>query len=106
MLFFTTQVVAQEDLPAGPVYIVQPGDTLWEISRIFNVSLDDLAAFNGMEDPSQLSVGARLAIPGMDGLEGVLVIESVPYGENLRSSQPALPGPNGCFGSLKPLHYA
>jgi murein DD-endopeptidase MepM/ murein hydrolase activator NlpD len=78
-------VFAQGSQSAGPVYIVQPGDTLWGISRIFNVALDDLAAENGIGDPSLLGVGVRLVIPGMEGLEGVLVIGTVPYGETFRS---------------------
>jgi murein DD-endopeptidase MepM/ murein hydrolase activator NlpD len=78
-------VSAQGNQSAGPVYIVQPGDTLWGISRIFNVSLDDLTNENGIDDPSQLSVGARLVIPGMAGIEGVLVIGTVPYGETFKS---------------------
>jgi murein DD-endopeptidase MepM/ murein hydrolase activator NlpD len=78
-------VAAQESQPDGPVYIVVPGDTMWGISRVFNVSLDDLAALNGISDPSQLAVGARLVIPGMSGLSGLLAIGTVPYGENFRS---------------------
>jgi murein DD-endopeptidase MepM/ murein hydrolase activator NlpD len=79
------EVSAQDEQPAGPIYIVQPGDTLWGISRIFNVALDDLASVNQISDPSQLAVGTRLVIPGMEGLTGVLVIGTVPYGESLRS---------------------
>jgi murein DD-endopeptidase MepM/ murein hydrolase activator NlpD len=78
-------VSAQDSQSAGPVYIVQPGDTLWGISRVFNVALDDLTAANGISDPSQLAVSTRLVIPGMDGLEGILVIGTVPYGESFRS---------------------
>jgi murein DD-endopeptidase MepM/ murein hydrolase activator NlpD len=78
-------VSAQDDQSAGPVYIVEPGDTLWGISRTFNVPLDDLAALNNISDPSQLLIGTSLVIPGLEGLEGVLVIETIPYGENLRS---------------------
>jgi len=78
-------VSAQEGQPGGPVYVVQPGDTLWRISRIFNVDLEDLAATNGITDPSQIAVNARLVIPGMEGLTGVLVIGTVPYGESFQS---------------------
>jgi len=31
---------AQEEQPDGPVYIIQPGDTLWDISQRFGVPLD------------------------------------------------------------------
>jgi murein DD-endopeptidase MepM/ murein hydrolase activator NlpD len=78
-------VHAQSEQPDGPVYIVQTGDTLWGISRIFNVSLEDLADYNNVADPSLLNIGDTLVIPGMEGLEGVLVITEVPYGENMSS---------------------
>jgi murein DD-endopeptidase MepM/ murein hydrolase activator NlpD len=79
------QVTAQGELPVGPVYVVQPGDTMWGISRVFNVSLDNLAAYNNIIDPSQLRVGEKLVIPGLEGLEGTLVIDTVPFGENIQS---------------------
>lgn len=85
VLFPLVSVQAQDELPSGPVYIVQPGDTMWGISRVFNVSLEDLASYNGIDDPSRLGVGERLVIPGLEGLEGTLVIDTVPFGENLRS---------------------
>ncbi|MDQ3940416.1 MAG: LysM peptidoglycan-binding domain-containing protein [Actinomycetota bacterium] len=50
----------------GDTYIVQPGDTLRGIAEEFcgDPTLDDvLADFNGIEDPSQLSVGTELKIP-------------------------------------------
>lgn len=78
-------VDAQDDQTEEPVYIVEPGDTLWAISRTFNVSIDDLSKKNGIDDPSQLSVGARLTIPGYEGLQGVLVIKTVPFGETINS---------------------
>ena len=78
-------VSAQDADTGGPVYIVQPGDSLWVIAQKFGVSLEALVSRNGISDPSQLSIGARLVIPGLDGLSGVLVTESVSFGENLTS---------------------
>jgi murein DD-endopeptidase MepM/ murein hydrolase activator NlpD len=76
---------AQDEQPSGPVYIVQEGDTLWEIAQRFGVSLEDLSRENGINDPSQLAAGAQLVIPGLEGIQGVLATESVLFGENLRS---------------------
>jgi len=33
---------AQDQQPQGPVYIIQEGDSLWEIAQRFGVSVDDL----------------------------------------------------------------
>ena len=78
-------VGAQQAEPDGPVYIVQEGDSLWDIAVRFRLSLDDLAQANGITDPNKLAVGDQLVIPGLEGVQGVLVTRQVPYGENLRS---------------------
>ncbi|HEX2696618.1 MAG TPA: LysM domain-containing protein, partial [Anaerolineales bacterium] len=42
---------------SGPVYIVQPGDTLSSIAARFNISLADLMNANGITNPNVLDVG-------------------------------------------------
>ncbi len=76
---------AQEAQPDGPVYIVQPGDNLWGISQRFGVSIDALTTQNGITDPNQLTIGMRLVIPGLEGLQGVLTTQEIPFGESLWS---------------------
>jgi len=78
-------VNAQGTPVAGPIYIVQPGDTLWDIAIRFSVSIDDLAAANGIVNTSQLNAGQQLIIPGLEGIQGILTTQSVPFGETLRS---------------------
>jgi membrane-bound lytic murein transglycosylase D len=48
---------------------VRAGDTLWSISRSFNVDLDDLCRWNGIEDPKRhkLLVGKKLVVYGDRG---------------------------------------
>src|SRR4030042_139109 len=75
--------MAQET--AGAVYIVQEGDSLWEIAVRFRVSVEDLSLTNDITNPSQLAVGARLIIPGLEGINGVLTTRPVGYGDTLRS---------------------
>ena len=81
----TAQEEAPSEAPQGPVYIVQPGDTLWDIAARFGVPWDELARANGISDASQLAAGDELVIPGIQGIEGLLVTESIPFGENLTS---------------------
>jgi len=69
--------------PAGPTYIVQPGDSLSGIAARFNVSLNDLMSANAISDANTLSAGASLVIPGLDGVTGLLVSNTVSYGETL-----------------------
>ena len=69
----------------GPVYIVQEGDSLWDIAARFGVSLDELKSANNLNDGDQLAVGARLVIPGLEGVQGVLITREIEPGETLRS---------------------
>ena len=46
----------------GDFYIVQSGDTLWDIARSFSVRVNDLKKWNRIRKPGSLRVGARLLI--------------------------------------------
>lgn len=70
----------------GPVYVVQAGDTLSAIARTFGVTVEELAAANGISDPSAIFPGQQLVIPGYPGVSGVLLTLEVGYGETLRSA--------------------
>jgi membrane-bound lytic murein transglycosylase D len=45
-----------------PSYRVRPGDSPWSIARRFNVDLDDLLAWNGLEAEAVLGVDQTLAL--------------------------------------------
>lgn len=80
--FITTPVSAQV---SGPVYIIQPGDTLSYVASRFNISLNDLLTANPAIDPNFLSAGQQVIIPGLEGVSGVLATEIIPFGDTLRS---------------------
>ena len=69
---------------SGPVYIVQPGDTLYSISLRFGVTVDELMAANNITNPNLLSAGQQLVIPGLEGVTGVLDTEVIAFGDSLR----------------------
>ena len=84
-LFSAVVVTAQDGGQDQPYYIVQEGDSLWEIAARFGVTLEDLQQANNISDPSQVVIGARLVIPGLNGVNGRLDTIIVSYGETLRS---------------------
>ena len=54
---------AQTESVDNIYYIVEPGDTLWRISKKFNVSVDKIKMINNLRDDS-ISVGQKLLISG------------------------------------------
>src|SRR4026207_858376 len=83
LLSFTVQPASAQE--SGPVYIVQPGDTLYFIASRFNVSLNDLLSANPSLNPNVLSEGQEIVIPGLEGITGVLETEIISFGDSLRS---------------------
>lgn len=56
-------LLATSALADTPItYVVQPGDTLWDLAGQFGVSVDELVAMNALSDPSALVVGEELMI--------------------------------------------
>ena len=50
---------------------VAPGDTLWELSRTYDVSVADIAAANGISTQVLLQPGQALVIPGRYGTTSI-----------------------------------
>ena len=68
---------------SGPIYVVQSGDSLYNIANDFGVSLADLIAANSIVNANNISVGSHLIIPGLEGINGILDKESISYGDTL-----------------------
>ncbi len=69
----------------GPQYIVQAGDTLFEIALRFGATLDALLTANPGIDANSLAVGQPLILPGFENLTGTLNIHTLEPGESLDS---------------------
>jgi hypothetical protein len=53
---------ALDDMASMTVYVVQPGDSLWNIAKRYNTSIDDLLAVNELEAANKLCTGQKLLI--------------------------------------------
>lgn len=80
-----SRVTAQQGGPDQPYYVVQEGDSLWLIAARFGIRPEELQQANQITDPSQVRIGTRLIIPGLQGVDGQLDSVTVPYGETLGS---------------------
>jgi murein DD-endopeptidase MepM/ murein hydrolase activator NlpD len=77
-------VVAQSsNQAAGPIYIVQQGDSLNEIAIRFGLSAEEIQTANEIDDPNSLFIGQNLLIPGLEGVTGILTSEVLPLGMSL-----------------------
>ncbi|MFH1039308.1 MAG: LysM peptidoglycan-binding domain-containing protein [PVC group bacterium] len=54
---------APEAAPAGRVHTVGKGDTLWAISREYDVSVQKIQEANSIDDPGRLTIGQKIRIP-------------------------------------------
>lgn len=50
------------------IYVVRKGDSLFSISKKFNISVDAILSINSMKDASILQIGTVLQIPNMNGI--------------------------------------
>ncbi len=81
-MMFASPAAAQD---TGPIYIVQPGDTLSSIAARFNVTVEELIAANGTADPNLLTAGQQLIIPGLEGVTGILNTKVINFGDSFRA---------------------
>lgn len=84
---------------------VQPGDSLWAISRRHNVSVQELVSWNGLRDPNALEVGQVLkvsgaALPEIPG--GGIQRGSAPAEQASRAPEPPPPSAPPVGSSLRP----
>ncbi|HET6846176.1 MAG TPA: LysM domain-containing protein, partial [Anaerolineales bacterium] len=78
---------AQEPTPVAPgaIYIVQANEYLSTIADRFDVDINELMRVNGITNPDLITEGARLLIPGLEGVNGILDTEIVNFGDSFRS---------------------
>ena len=66
---FISDIVEEEgDMPEKKasitIYVVGEGDTLWDLAKKYNTTVDNLIKINKVEDPGHIEQGQKLIIPG------------------------------------------
>ena len=65
LLFFSCQLITAQEY-----HILKRGETLYSLSRSYNVSVDELRSANGIGDVTDISAGTRILIPGTTARNG------------------------------------
>ncbi|HHU69424.1 MAG TPA: DUF3794 domain-containing protein [Thermoanaerobacterales bacterium] len=53
----------EKEKPTVRIYIVQAGDTLWQIAKRYNTTMDAIVKANDIKDPNMIMPGQKLIIP-------------------------------------------
>jgi murein DD-endopeptidase MepM/ murein hydrolase activator NlpD len=90
LLLTFSLLAAAQPLPAwaqaaGPIYVVQEGETLFSIARQFGIALADLQAANPTINADRLQIGQPLVIPGFGDAAATLSAHLLEPGESLDS---------------------
>jgi len=61
----TTPLISGKEAPEakGAYYVVKRGDTLWKISKLHDVEVENIVRANRLADATKIDVGQRLYIP-------------------------------------------
>ncbi|MHB1006940.1 MAG: LysM peptidoglycan-binding domain-containing protein [Chloroflexota bacterium] len=84
---------------ADSTYMVRAGDTLWSIAHANNLTVSELAAANGIDNPNLIFVDEELTIPGGTGSAPA---QSAPAAPSAPATAPArsVPRTSGSPGSV------
>lgn len=50
----------------GGVYVIESGDTIWDIASRFGTTVEAIVEANDMENPAELQVGQEIVVPAAD----------------------------------------
>lgn len=64
--------------PGMLVHTVEPKETFWSIGKLYEVPYSEIMRINGMNDPSQLSVGTHLLVPDRFQYGRMISIPTIP----------------------------
>ena len=64
--------VVDYDVRYNTTHVGGPGETLWRIAKMYDVSIDDIMRANNLTDRSKLDMGQRLVIPAAAPMKPVI----------------------------------
>ncbi len=85
VILLVALVSATAALAQQRTHVVQPGETLYRIALRYGVTVEQLAAANGITNPSRIYVGQVLIIPGGGGTDAGTTTYTVVAGDTLYS---------------------
>ena len=50
------------DIGTIVIYVVQPGDTLWNIAKKYNTTVDNITSINDIENPDRIYPGQKILL--------------------------------------------
>src|SRR5690242_8725094 len=86
LLWQPASSVAQDNSDNVTVHVVQRGETLYRIAQQYSLTVEAIASFNNIADPTNIQVGQRLLIPLSGTPQTALpATHTVQAGETLKS---------------------
>ena len=75
--------VKAEDEEVYAEYTIEEGDFLSIVAMMFNTTVDDILAINNIPDVNAISIGTRVKIPTLAGVEGSIATRYINIGDTL-----------------------
>ncbi|MBR6090123.1 MAG: LysM peptidoglycan-binding domain-containing M23 family metallopeptidase [Anaerolineaceae bacterium] len=75
--------VKAEDEQVYAEYTIEEGDFLSIVAMMFNTTVDDILAINNIPDVNAISIGTRVKIPTLAGVEGSIITKYINIGDTL-----------------------
>ena len=92
------------EAPRGFYHLVQRGQTLYSLARLYGVPLQELMRVNGLHDPRSLAAGKPILIPGAPPRTGRGAPKAPPAAPAVALAWPIRGAITGPFGRRSPHH--
>ncbi len=75
--------VKAEDKEVYAEYTIEEGDFLSVVAIMFNTTVDDILSINNIPDVNAISIGTKIKIPTLAGVEGDIAVRYINIGDTL-----------------------